>query len=110
MRCPRSWQIQPVDGGCCPLSGNSASGGAHVCKQGGGGGGGGGGGAPFSPQEGGGAMAPPPSWGHPCRWVDECGLMDGQMHGHILYSCMYMHTNTPLWLTFSSRFYFLLQC
>ena len=35
MRCPRSRQIQPVDGGCCPLSANSASGGAHVCKQGG---------------------------------------------------------------------------
>ena len=37
-------------------------------------------------------------------------IIDGQMHGHILYSCMYMHTNTPLWLTFSSWFYFLLQC
>ena len=110
IRCPRSQQIQPVDGGCCPLSANSASGGAHVCNIGmGGRGGGGGGGAPFSPE--GGAMAPPaPSWGRPCRWVDECGLMDGQMHGHILYSCMYMHTNTPLWLTFSSWFYFLLQC
>ena len=45
-----------------------------------------------------------------CRWVDECGLMDGQMHGLILYSWMYMRTNTPLWLTFSSWFYFLLQC
>ena len=81
--------IQPVGGGGgggCPLSADLTSGGAHVCKQG----------------EGG--------WGHPCRWVDECGLMDGQMHGHILYSCMYMHTNTPLWLTFSSWFYFLLQC
>ena len=33
MRCPRSGQIQPVDGGCCPLSANSASGGAHVCKH-----------------------------------------------------------------------------
>ena len=52
MRCPRSRQIQPVDGGCCPLSANSASGGAHVYKQGGGaiqsrrGGGGGGGHGP----------------------------------------------------------------
>ena len=106
MRCPRSRQIQPVDGGCCPLSANSASGGAHVCKQGGGG-------APFSPEGGGGGghgPPPPPPRGHSCRWVDECGLMDGQMHGHILYSCMYMHTNTTLWLTFSFWFYFLLQC
>ena len=99
MRCPCSRQIQPVDGGCCPLSANSASGGAHVCKQGGGGGGG-----------GGAIQSRSPPWGHPCRWVDECGLMDGQMHGHILYSCMYMHTNTTLWLTFSFWFYFLLQC
>ena len=56
MRNPRSRQIQPVDGGCCPLSANSASGGAHVCKQGGGGGG-----TPFSPEgEWEGAMAPLP--------------------------------------------------
>ena len=27
MRCPRSRQIQPVGGGCCPLSANLASGG-----------------------------------------------------------------------------------
>ena len=52
MRCLRSRQIQPVDGGCCPLSANSASGGAHVVNRGGGG-------APFSPEGGGGAMAPP---------------------------------------------------
>ena len=38
MRCPRSWQIQPVDGGCCPLSANSASGGVHECNKKGGGG------------------------------------------------------------------------
>ena len=38
MWCPRSRQIQPVDGGCCPLSANSASGGAHVVNRGGGGG------------------------------------------------------------------------
>ena len=25
MRCPRSRQIQPVDGGCCPLAANYAS-------------------------------------------------------------------------------------
>ena len=47
MRCLRSRQIQPVDGGCCPLSANSASGGAHVVNRGGGGG------APFSPEGGG---------------------------------------------------------
>ena len=57
MRCPHFRQIQPVGGGCCPLSANSASG-THVCKlllqgegapfspEGGGGGGGGGGGRP----------------------------------------------------------------
>ena len=55
MRCPRSRQIQPVDGGCCPLSANSASGGAHVVNRGGGG-------APFSPE--GGGHGPP--WGCPC--------------------------------------------
>ena len=68
MSHPRSRQIQPVDGGCCPLSANSASGGTHVCKQGGGGGGGG---TPFSPEGGWeGAMAPLPHppipWGRPC--------------------------------------------
>ena len=40
-------------GGCCPLS---ASGGAHVCKQGGG--------APFSPE--GGGHGPPPGDAHGC--------------------------------------------
>ena len=31
MRCPPFHQIQPVGGGCCPLSVNSASGGVHMC-------------------------------------------------------------------------------
>ena len=37
MRSLRSRQIQPVDGGCCPLTANSASGGAHDVNRGGGG-------------------------------------------------------------------------
>ena len=54
MRCPRA---QSVGGWCCPLSANSTSGGAHVCKlllQGGGGGG------------GGGHSVPAPPGGRPC--------------------------------------------
>ena len=69
MRCPRSWQIQPVDGGCCPLSANSASGGAHVCNKRGGGGGGGGG-APFSPEGGAMAPLPPPGDAHVGGWMN----------------------------------------
>ena len=54
-----------------------------------------------------------------CRWVDECGLMDGRMHAHILYPYMYIciqiHPDLVKWTTYnwlkcSSWFYFLLQC
>ena len=31
IRCPRFRQIEPVGGGCCPLSAYSASGGCRVC-------------------------------------------------------------------------------
>ena len=55
-----------MNGGCCPLSANSASEGAHICKQGRGGrhsvpkgGGGGGGGGPGGPPP-----PPPPGDAH----------------------------------------------
>ena len=107
MRCPHYQQIQPVDGGCFqPIQPV----GVHMyVNTGRGGGGGGGGGAPFSPE--GGGHGPPGDthaggWMNVDEWMDRCMVQ----HGHILYLCMYMHTNTPLWLTFSSWFYFLLQC
>ena len=81
MSCPHSQQIQPVVNQWTVLSANSASGGAHVCKQGGGG-------RRHSVPRGG-AMAPPPPPGDADgkrRGRGKTPLGDPSTHSHQINS------------------------